>query len=79
MLGQVSKSHLMGYRFLRPIISYAVRAYHHFALSLREDIVTLLGFAEKEPITPGQAAFNSYAMPSQMRWASDRCNKVSQM
>ena len=36
MINQVSSSRLKGFRFPRSIISYAVWAYHRFALSLRD-------------------------------------------
>ena len=36
MISQVSQPRLKGFRFPRPIISYAVWAYHRFALSLRD-------------------------------------------
>ncbi len=36
MISQVSSSRLKGFRFPRSIISYAVWAYHRFALSLRD-------------------------------------------
>ncbi|MEO1108935.1 MAG: IS6 family transposase [Pseudomonadota bacterium] len=36
MISQFSQSRLKGYRFPRSIISYAVWAYHRFALSLRD-------------------------------------------
>ena len=45
MISQVSQSRLRGFRFLRSIISYAVWAYHRFALSLRdvEDLLASRG------------------------------------
>jgi putative transposase len=45
MISQVSSSRLKGFRFPRSIISYAVWAYHRFALSLRdvEDILAERG------------------------------------
>ena len=36
MISQISQPRLKGYRFPRSIISYAVWAYHRFALSLRD-------------------------------------------
>lgn len=36
MISQISQPCLKGYRFPRSIISYAVWAYHRFALSLRD-------------------------------------------
>jgi putative transposase len=36
MIGTISRSRLKGHRFPAPIISYAVWAYHRFALSLRD-------------------------------------------
>ncbi len=36
MVSKVSQPRLKGFRFPRPIISYAVWAYHRFALSLRD-------------------------------------------
>jgi putative transposase len=36
MISQTSQSRLKGYRFPRSIVSYAVWAYHRFALSLRD-------------------------------------------
>ena len=36
MISKVSQPRLKGFRFPRSIISYAVWAYHRFALSLRD-------------------------------------------
>lgn len=36
MISQLSQPRLKGYRFPRSIVSYAVWAYHRFALSLRD-------------------------------------------
>lgn len=55
MISQVSQSRLRGFRFLRSIISYAVWAYHRFALSLRdvEDLLAERGVIGWNPCVNG--------------------------